>query len=127
PRSAAPVLRVGQRAIAGVRTDSAGRFWSFDLTGLAPDTEHELTLLDGPGGGRGAGRGGGARGGASRHAPLLDPWPLRTFPAPGAEVGSVRLLIYTCAGGYQGLPEGAKKPAFLPLATRQRLLRRALS
>ena len=39
----------------------------------------------------------------------------------------VRLLVYTCAGGYEGLPEGAPQPGFLPLATRQRLLRRALS
>ena len=97
-----------------MRGDSAGSFWRFDATDLEPDTEYELALHDG--------RGGGGRGRA-----LLDPWPLRTFPLPDAEMDRVRLLVYTCAGGYEGLPEGAPTPAFLSLATRQRLLRRALS
>jgi hypothetical protein len=114
PRTRAPLLRIGRRSIAGTRGDSAGSFWRFDATDLEPDTEYELALHDG--------RGGGGRGRA-----LLDPWPLRTFPHPDAEVDRVRLLVYTCAGGYEGLPEGAPQPGFLSLATRQRLLRRALS
>jgi hypothetical protein len=114
PRDRAPVLRIGRRSFAGVRADTAGAFWRFDVTGLTPDTEYELALQDGEHAGRGRGA-------------LLEPWTLRTFPRPDAELDRVRLLIYTCAGGYEGLPEGAPDPAFLSLAVRQRLLRRALS
>jgi hypothetical protein len=113
PRHTTPILRIGRRSIAGSATDTEGLFWRFDAPGLAPDTEYELSLGD-------------ERRGA-RRGTLLDPWPLRTFPSPTAEIDRLRLLVYTCAGGYEGLPEGAPKPAFLPLAVRRRLLRRALS
>lgn len=107
PLDFVPVLRIGNREIAGRSTDSERRFFSFDAAGLAPDTEYALQLSDG--------------GGES----LCDPWPLRTFPSPSASPESVRFLAYTCAGGH---PEsGGDRPHFLPLAIRQRLLRRALS
>jgi hypothetical protein len=108
-RREAPVLRVGRRAVAGERTDSAGLFWRFDVAGLEPATEYELGLAD-------AGR-----------RRLDQPWPLRTLPAPGAATERLRLLVYTCAGGHPDLPPGPRGRQFLPLATRQRLLRRALA
>ncbi len=100
----APVLRVGDRQVAGIRTDTQGRFFKFDIGGLEPDAEYTLQLAD---------NGGDA---------LCEPWPLRTFPAPQAEPRSVRLLAYTCAGGH---PDDADW--FLPIEVRRRLLRRALS
>jgi hypothetical protein len=36
-RREAPVLRIGRRAFAGIRTDTAGSFWTFDAAGLEPD------------------------------------------------------------------------------------------
>lgn len=102
PLDFVPVLRIGDRLVAGRSTDSERRFFSFDAAGLEPDTEYALQLL-----------GGGEA--------LCDPWPLRTFPPPSAQPESVRFLAYTCAGGH---PESG---FFLPLAVRRRLLRRALS
>ena len=102
PLDFVPVLRIGGRSVAGRSTDSDRRFFSFDAPGLEPDTEYALQL-----------QGGGEA--------LCDPWPLRTFPPPSAQPESVRFLAYTCAGGH---PESG---AFLPLAVRRRLLRRALS
>ena len=102
PLDFVPVLRIGERLVAGRSTDSERRFFSFDAGGLEPDTEYALQLL-----------GGGET--------LCDPWPLRTFPSPSAQPESVRFLAYTCAGGHQ------ESGFFLPLAVRRRLLRRALS
>lgn len=102
PLDFVPVLRIGGRPVAGRGTDTERRFFSFDASGLEPDTEYALQLL-----------GGGET--------LCDPWPLRTFPLPVAQPESVRFLAYTCAGGH---PESGR---FLPLAVRRRLLRRALS
>jgi len=102
PLDFVPVLKVGRREVAGRSTDSERQFFSFDAADLEPDTEYALEL-----------QGGGES--------LCDPWPLRTFPLPAAQPESVRFLAYTCAGGH---PES---DAFLPLAVRRRLLRRALS
>ena len=106
PLDFVPMLRIGNRQVAGRSTDTARRFFSFDAASLAPDTEYPLQLADGGG------------------STLCDSWPLRTFPLPSAEPESVRFLAYTCAGGH---PDAAEGLAFLPLAVRQRLLRRALS
>ncbi len=106
PLDREPELRIAGRRIAGRSTCSERRFFSFDVEGLEPDTEYALELL----------------GGASR---LCDPWPLRTFPAPGREAERVRLLAFTCAGGHPD--SGGDDPFFLPLDVRRRLLRRALS
>ena len=102
--SGPPVLLVGDRQVAGRQTDSAGRFFAFDIGGLEPDVEYPLRLVD--------------RGGET----LCDPWPLRTFPHPDAEPSHVRLVAYTCAGGH---PED--REWFLPIDVRRRLLKRALS
>src|SRR5690606_6657674 len=80
--SAAPTLRAGSHSAVGVRTDSAGEFWRFDLTGLQPSTPYTLELLD------------------ARDKPLCDPWPITTFPSAQANPKSFRLLVYTCAGGH---------------------------
>jgi len=104
PRPEPPVLRVGDRDVSGTRTDSAGRFWAFRVTGLEPDREYTLQL----------------RGSAGK--PLCDPWPLRTFPAPGARAERMRALAFTCAGGISTpIPAWIFDP-FRPPAYRRRLL-----
>ena len=102
----APVLVIGDLRVSARMTDSEGRYFAFDADGLEPDHEYTLRLMDGK-------------------EPLTDPWPLKTYPAPDAQPTSVRLLAYTCAGGYPAYP-GDVQP-FLSLALRRRLLRRALS
>ena len=99
-----PVLHAGNRQARGVATDSDRRFFAFDIDGLEADVEYALRLADSGG------------------QALCDPWPLRTFPAPDAEPAHVRLVAYTCAGGYHGDADW-----FLPIEVRRRLLKRALS
>lgn len=104
----APFLSVGSRRVRGTMTDTAGECWQFDAAGLSPASEYKLKLL------------------AADGAAMTPEWTLRTFPAPGDNPSSLRLLIYTCAGGHDvfGLING--KRIFQPVAIRQRLLRRAL-
>jgi hypothetical protein len=109
PLGTTPVLRVGDRAVPGARADSAGRFWQFDADGLAADTEYGLQLTD-------AGR-----------SPLCDGWPLRTFPAPDADVGAMRILVYTCAGGDEERGRAEGLPEAVPKALRRRLFARGLA
>ncbi len=110
PLSQAPALRIGKRRrVAGERTDTAGFYWRFDAGGLAPGEEHRLELID-----------------ANRRS-LCDPWPLKTFPAPGSEPKRFRLLVYTCAGGDERVLHSSGPPSFLSIARRQRLFDRALS
>ena len=104
-----PELRVGDRRARGERTDSAGRFYTFDVAGLAPATAYTLRLERQSG------------------EPLCEPWPLRTFPAPDAEPEHFRLLAYTCAGGPEDLYNFGFFNAYLPTADRQRMFARALS
>jgi len=108
-QSKAPTLRAGKKQVEGRPTDTKGLFWSFDLQNLAPGEPHTCELFD------------------SRKKLMCDPWPIATFPAPGSTPARFRLLVYTCAGGDERLttPEGVRN--FLPLATRSRLLDRALS
>ncbi len=103
----AVTLTVDGLPATGLHTDSEGRYYEFDVSGLAPNRRYELQLTDGT-------------------RPITDPWPLRTFPHPDDRPDFVRLLTYTCAGGYPGLGEPGNE-TFLPLPTRQRLLARALS
>ena len=42
PQTAAPVLRAGNRNAAGVRMDTTGEFYSFDITGLEPQRTYQL-------------------------------------------------------------------------------------
>jgi len=82
PQTTPPVLRAGSKRAAGVRTDSAGEFYSFDIAGLEPERAYQLELLD------------------SHGKALCDPWPISTFPSPQSQPKRVRLLVYTCAGGH---------------------------
>lgn len=102
-----PVLRVEERRVRAQTTDTEGRYFAFDVADLAADHTHILQLHDAGG------------------EALTDPWPLATYPAPDASPESVRLLAYTCAGGYPTY--GSDPEPFLSLALRQRLLARALS
>src|SRR5918993_55383 len=110
---AAPMLLVDRRKVPGRKVDTLGLFWTFDVAELEPARRYELQLLD-------------VRGRA-----LCDPWPLPTFPAPTESPKQLRLLIYSCAGGHDALPD--HKPTdvsthrFLTLAVRRRMLARAMS
>ena len=107
----APELEVGPARVRGQSNAAAGDFWQFDVTGLSPATTYQLSLVS-------------ANGRA-----LCAPWSLSTFPAPDATPEQLRLMIYTCGGGHdglnQGLPDG--KINWLPSALRRRLLQRGLS
>ncbi len=103
PLARPPVLHAGVRRASGRRTDTLGQHWEFDLPGLEPSRRYTLALTDAQG------------------RPLCDSWPLSTFPAPGDSPQKLRVLFYTCAGGHD------LTGRFLPVATRARLLERALS
>jgi hypothetical protein len=108
---AAPELDVNGARVRGQANASAGDFWQFDVTGLAPVTSYKLSLI---------GAGGRA---------LCEPWTLSTFPAPDAMPERLRVMIYTCGGGHDALNEASQdgKTSFLPSALRRRLLQRGLS
>lgn len=82
PLDQPPRLRVDEREVEGARTDSEGRFWSFDVTDLRPATTYELSLR------------------TSAGDTLTDPWPLETYPAPDGEPQHFRMAIFTCPGGH---------------------------
>ena len=103
PQQRPPVLHVGGQPVPGRRTDTRGLHWAFSATGLEPARRYTLSLADA------AGR------------PLCEDWPLATFPAPGDSPQRLRVLFYTCAGGHE------LTGRFVPMATRTRLLQRALS
>jgi hypothetical protein len=113
PHRVPPVLLAGGRKVSARAGDTLGFFWAFDVGGLEPNRRYTLQILD-------------ARGRA-----LCDPWPLATLPAPGDTPKSVRLLIYSCAGGHDVLPDhmptDVSKHRFLTLAVRRRMLERAMS
>lgn len=108
PLSGAPRLSIDGKAIDGVQTDPQGRFWRFDASSLQPATQYTLRITD-PGG-----------------APLCDAWPLKTFPAPDAVPERVRILAFTCAGGYDSEPFQGKT-YFLDMTARRKLLARGMS
>lgn len=111
-RATTPMLTVDGTPLAGAREDSDGQHWSFDVSGLTPETEYALALVDADGG------------------VITDTWPLRTFPHPGSRSSTFRLAAFTCAGGpgeeFFDPRQGRPEPLFRPLATRRRLLRRML-
>jgi len=107
-RKTAPMLKVGSRRVQGVRTDTEGRFWRFDVDSLTPATNYRLQLLGADG------------------RTLTDVWELKTFPAPAAKTEHCRILAYTCAGGYDSVPLRGRT-GFLDMAVRQQLLARGLS
>jgi hypothetical protein len=108
PQPEPPELRVGERRVTGVRSDTRGRFFAFDVDGLEPQTRYTLRLH------------------AASGRPLCAAWPLATLPAPDAEPERFRLLAYTCAGGPDDLYNFGFFNAYLPIAHRQQLFARAL-
>lgn len=103
-----PVLRIGDRRVQGTMTDTQRRFWMFDVAGLRPATQYDLQIV------------------ASDGRPLCDRWPLKTFPAPGSRPDRLRILAFTCGGGFDG-PPLAGKTFWLDMAARRKLLDRGLS
>ncbi len=93
-----PRLRMGNSLVTAEATDTQGRFWRVDVSGLDPATEYGLALENAAG------------------SPLSDPWTLSTFPDRSDSPERVRLFVYTCAGGRN-----------LPMATKHRLLDRGMS
>ncbi len=110
PQSAAPVLRAGNRRAAGVRMDTAGEFYSFDIAGLEPQRTYQLELLD------------------FRGKPLCDPWPISTFPNNDAQPKRFRLLAYTCAGGHPATRNpDTGGPYWVSIEARRKMLTTGLS
>ncbi|MBL8218389.1 MAG: alkaline phosphatase D family protein [Bryobacterales bacterium] len=109
PLSQMPSLAVGNaKPVPGRKGDTKGLFWSFDLDGLEASREYSLQLTA-------AGKS------------LCDAWPLRMFPSLDERPKRLRLAIYTCAGGHEGVLDTQGRGAFLPLSTRQRFLQRMLA
>jgi hypothetical protein len=108
PQSRPPKLLVDGQAIEGVRTDAEGRFWLFDARSLQPERQYLLRIVDSGG------------------TPLCDQWPLKTLPAADATPEHLRILAYTCAGGFDGAPLNGKT-FFLDMAARRALLERGMS
>lgn len=107
--ASAPILRVNELSVPGQQTDSEGLFYRFDVNGLQAAHTYRLQLLLDDG------------------SALCDEWPLKTFPAPDADVDTFRLLAYTCAGGPDNLYNFGFFNAYLPNSTRQHLFARGLS
>jgi hypothetical protein len=102
-----PVLHVGARRVIGFATASSRKHWGFHATGLRPATTYQLRVSSAGG--------------------TTDPWPLRTLPAPGSAPTTLRVLTFTCAGGYEDPPEYAGRSHFIPVASRRALLARAIA
>ena len=109
PQSEPPWLRIRGDTVEGVRTDTEGYFYTFDIRGLRPATEHVLHLE------------------RENGDDLCEPWPLRTLPGPRSSPKRLRLLVYTCAGGPDNLYNFGFFDAYVPIPVRQRLFARALS
>ncbi len=110
PQSAAPVLRAGSRRAAGVRMDTAGEFYSFDIADLEPERTYQLELLD------------------FRGKPLCDPWPITSFPNNDAQPKRFRLLAYTCAGGHPATRNpDTGGPYWVSIEARRKMLATGLS
>ncbi|WP_342111021.1 hypothetical protein [Methylobacterium sp. SI9] len=109
PLDGVPALLIDQQRFPGQRTDTRGGFWQFQAGDLKPGTQYRLALVGGDG------------------KALCEPWSLATMPAPDDRPEKLRLLIYSCAGGHDLFARASTGFEFLPIAVRQRLLRRGLS
>jgi hypothetical protein len=103
PRTAPPLLSIGDRSVQGARQDTSGRFFAFRAGGLEPGTEYKLQLHEPSG------------------APICDAWPLATLPAQDARPERMRIAAYTCAGGPSLSVLPSLFHAFKPAAYRQAL------
>ncbi len=109
PLAEPPVLAVGRRRVSGVRTDTRGYFWRFDVADLRPATRYRLRLHD-------------AKGSA-----LCAAWPLSTFPHPDAPARRLSILAYTCGGGDDGVVQPDGVELYLNMDARRALLGRGLA
>jgi len=110
PLSTAPTLRAGTRKAGGMRADTSGEFYSFDLDGLEPSQTYQLHLEDVSG------------------RPLCDPWPIATFPSPDSTPKRFRLFVFTCAGGHPATWNPDTSSAYwVSIANRRKLLMTGLS
>ncbi len=100
--AAAPRMRIGNVLATGRMTDTRGEHWQFQAADLRPGQRYALSLQGSDG------------------KALCQPWELSTFPAPDARPEHFRVMFFSCAGGHEAM-------TFLPLAVRNRLLRRGLS
>ncbi len=108
PLTDPPLLEINNLIFTGHQTDTKGYFWYFDAANLYPNTEYSLLLRDNSG------------------YRLCDPWKIKTFPSPDDKPDHLRLLIYSGFGGHDiNIEWFGTGP--LPLSTRIRLLKRALS
>jgi hypothetical protein len=78
----APILRIGDQRISGVRSDTRGSFWQFHAGDLKSRSLIRTFLVSSDG-----------------HS-LCQPWTLSTMPAPDELPSKLRLLVYSCAGGH---------------------------
>ena len=104
-----PSLHIGALSIPGRRLDTLGRFWSFRAGGLESAQQYELSLH------------------AEDGSRFANSWPLTTTPALDADPETMRLLIFSCAGGPDNAQTESGAWRYLPVTMRQRLLDRALS
>jgi len=108
-RNKVPQITIEGRKILGQQTDPLGRFWQFDIPNLKANTNYILQLSE--------------IGGAE----LCEPWPLKTFPAPGTMPESLRIFAYTCAGGDDKMSPIPGKTSWLDMPTRRKLLDKGMS
>jgi hypothetical protein len=80
-----PLLKIDQRFVSSLRSDSHGYFWQFYVGKLDANRQYELQLT------------------SSQRRALCDPWPLKTFPHPDEHIENCRILAYTCAGGNEDI------------------------
>ncbi len=104
-----PSLEIGQRVFPGRQADTLGRFWTFVASPLESNQQYELSLQNSSG------------------QPFADSWQLKTTPANDEPAQTMRLLIFSCAGGPDNAVSSSGAWRYLPVTTRQRIFQRALS
>lgn len=109
PLDAPPVLQVGSQQCEGTAVGSTWQHFTFDQRGLTPSTAYPLRLTDAGGG------------------ELSDPWAVRTLPHPEASPDRMRILCFSCAGGFELTNPLTGKGGFQPMGIRRRLLARGLA
>ena len=76
--------------IRGTQTDKIGTNWQFISNKLLPNNSYKLRLM-------------------SEGKSIYKSWNLKTFPDPDAQVESVSIMSFTCAGGPEGFKISGKE------------------
>lgn len=106
----APILTIDGKSVVAEPIGTDLDVWTFQQNGLQPGTPYQLDLRD------------------SKGQRLTSPWALSTSPDPrSSSPQSVRLLVFTCAGGDPAQKGRGDKTTFLPMDARRRLLEKGLS